>query len=327
MHSKTLFKKYYNFPIFLDKYRCQDIFRPGIDFEVPGLKDEHVIIAKEFQKLNDSTFKYLKVKSNLTTTQIQVLASLSLKNEDNLQEKSEVLSEKIGPLCTSLHLVSKNQASKNKESTIELIKGDLDFMTEKVGIFDMKFSPFADIPINIEQTNQMLKIVHRYVQDYYDILIDFDCDAGYYGLNLGFNIKSGMIGLDNALLHLNNAKSNAKSSKNPEKCDFRLGANNNQILKILENLHYSNQSGVILLHPQRGIIIPNNVINSIIDCPMIKCVILFTSMPEIEAYSTFINFLTASSSGKRRFQLKQKLIFDMYPDTNDLQYVFVFVSK
>ena len=84
---------------------------------IKGGKQEHLKIAEAFQTLDNPCWKYIKVKSNLKTDQISVLASLNvdklLKNETDpyfhrtlIQDCKKKLSETLSPLCTSLHIVS-----------------------------------------------------------------------------------------------------------------------------------------------------------------------------------------------------------------------------
>ena len=100
-------------------FRSQDEFRMNSELKniIKGGKQEHLKIAEAFQTLDNPCWKYIKVKSNLKTDQISVLASLNvdklLKNEADpyfhrtlIQDCKKKLSEKLSPLCTSLHIVS-----------------------------------------------------------------------------------------------------------------------------------------------------------------------------------------------------------------------------
>ena len=100
-------------------FRSQDEFRMNSEMKniIKGGKQEHLKIAEAFQTLDNPCWKYVKVKSNLKTDQISVLASLNvdklLKNEADpyfhrtlIQDCKKKLSEKLSPLCTSLHIVS-----------------------------------------------------------------------------------------------------------------------------------------------------------------------------------------------------------------------------
>ena len=100
-------------------FRSQDEFRMNSELKniIKGGKQEHLKIAEAFQTLDNPCWKYIKVKSNLKTDQISVLASLNvdklLKNEADpyfhrtlIQDCKKKLSETLSPLCTSLHIVS-----------------------------------------------------------------------------------------------------------------------------------------------------------------------------------------------------------------------------
>ena len=100
-------------------FRSQDEFRMNSELKnvMRGGKQEHLKIAEAFQTLDNPSWKYIKVKSNLKTDQISVLASLNvdklLKNEADpyfhrtlIQDCKKKLSETLSPLCTSLHIVS-----------------------------------------------------------------------------------------------------------------------------------------------------------------------------------------------------------------------------
>ena len=48
--------------------------------KIPGIKHEHLAIAKEFQTLDQTGWKSIKIQSNKTTDKISVLASLNVQD-------------------------------------------------------------------------------------------------------------------------------------------------------------------------------------------------------------------------------------------------------
>merc|ERR1712061_724376 len=78
---KKLYEKNYKyFPcLFQDANRCQNEFRMNDEIgNIVGMKKEHFEIGQTFQTLENPCWKYVKVKSNVKTDQICVLASLNI---------------------------------------------------------------------------------------------------------------------------------------------------------------------------------------------------------------------------------------------------------
>ena len=224
----------------------------------------------------------------------------------------------------------KNLQENKSEVKLEKIQGE-DYLSENFGKFQLKFGPFADLPIFPEAYNKMFKIVFEFNQQPLrekNCVIDFDCNSGIYGVKLGHK-SNRIIGLDSASVHLENAKINADLQNIAN--DYRLGADVENLNRIFEDLHYENRNATVLLHPKPGAALPDGIIKSIIDCAQVKNVILFASYPEIEAFQALSLFLKPSGSKqdqKRRFRLNKQLLFEMFPHKmSRLQYVYCLYSK
>ena len=221
---------------------------------------------------------------------------------------------------------------KENKSQVELekIQGE-DYLSENFGKFQLKFGPFADLPIFPEAFNKMFKTVFEHQQQSLlenNCVIDFDCNSGIYGVKLGHK-SNRIIGLDSASVHLENAKINADMQNIPN--DYRLGSDVENLNRIFEDLHYENRNATVLLHPKSGTALPDGIIKSIIDCAQVKNVILFASYPEIEAFQALPWFLKPTGSKqdqKRRFKLNKQFLFEMFPHKmSRLHYVFCLHSK
>ena len=321
--SRTnLLQKIQYFPsVSNESKRCSDLFHHHNNLDlVSGLKDEHRQIGQAFQSLSEN-WKSVRIKSDTETNQIQVVCSLKVSDDKELQDSFEEMKTKIDPLCTSLFLVT-TQASKvehgQKEVKIEKVKGE-DYLNTKIGVLDFKLGPFASLPTaNIDNTTNMFKYTRHNVQKE-DVVIDFDCNAGIYGLALGRLCKR-VIGLDNAQIHVNNAILNAKMHDIEH--DFRKGANVQNLSSILADLQYEGRNAVMLLHPQRLTTVPDKVIEAILTSNQIKKILLFSSNPPAEAFKHLVMLLKDGP-----FQLHRYLAFDILPGTGNLHTLFVLRNK
>lgn len=206
---------------------------------------------------------------------------------------------------------------------MEKIKGQ-DVLRESFSSLSLEFGPFADIPINPQVTNYMLNNLRPIIKPEH-VIIDFDCGIGLHGLALGKKAKR-IIGLDNALVHVENAKKNA-AENHIKHGDFRHGANFRQVVKVFEELHYSSAETVILLHPQEGKRISESVVQQIKKYRhLVHKILLFTSQPETEAFQT-LQTLMEYQNGQRCFHLSKPKIFNMFPKGQNLFYVFSLNTK
>ena len=342
VEDPVLWKKKYKFYPFGEDskeiFRCQDEFKMNSELKsLSMVKKEHLEIAKAFQSLDNPCWKYVKVKSNSKTDQISVLASLNsnslLKNEDpffhrtNIQDCKNKLIEKLAPLCNSMHIITSKKDLKENRNKVQMekIKGE-DYLIDNFGNFEIKFGPFADIPVFPEVWTKIFIQVFLHNQGYLkdpNVVIDFGCNSGIFGVTLGKK-SNRIIGLDSAPVHLENSKINADFANIPN--DYRLGPTVDNLNRIFEVLHYENKMATIILHSSPGKEIPLGIFKAIVDCANVKNVILFATYPEIEAFQAMSLFLEKREN-KGRFRFNKQFLFEMCPDKSArLQFVFCFNS-
>ena len=189
------------------KYRCYDEIghQSKLIFK-DIMKDEHIEIATKFQNLSPH-WKYVKIKSNLNTDHISAFGSLNANelNDEEIQQQKQFFTEKMENLCTSLFFVhsskkqqisdnedgdEKKSTKKKKEVVFEKIKGE-DYLEESIGNVNFKFGPFSYMPTNVRATDKMFKRLRGLnLVKKSDVIVDFDCNAGLYGLNLAKTSKT-----------------------------------------------------------------------------------------------------------------------------------------
>ena len=300
-----------------DPKRCFDFFHRHNDLNlVSGLKEKHRHIGQAFQSLPEN-WKSVRIKSDTETKQISVVCTLKMQENSSVDQAIQEMKSKIEPLCTSLFLVTTQESPGEKQVKIEKLKGE-DYLVETLGIKEFKFGPFASLPTNIENTNRMFNVIKHAAQKD-NVVIDFDCNAGIYGLVLGRNCKR-VIGLDNAQVHVNNAILNAQMYDIDH--DFRKGANAENLSTILQDLQYENCNAVMLLHPQRLTTLPDRILHTILTSNQISKIVLFTSNPQTEAFKHLIMLMKDG-----HYNLHKCLAFDMLPGLGNLHTVFILRNK
>ena len=332
MPNATLYK--YNVP---ERYRCYDEigYNSGLVFE-KIMKEEHLKIAHEFQNLLPH-WKYIKIKSSMDSNHISAMASLNISELGRVQveEEKQMFHEKFQNLCTSLFLLTVEKLDNTKEVVFNKLKGE-DYLEEDFLLWgnQMKFGPFAYLPTNISGTSKMFSTLRKYnVVSESDVIIDFDCNAGLYGLALAkiseHKAAKKIIGFENAPVLIRNFLMNAKTLGIP--AEPYHGCNLQSLGKVLQEFHYKTDSAVLVLHPKGTNIVPNNMIEAIKNSTGIKRIIFFVSDPERQAYFNMIDLLKPPNKKAamwnkhftNHFKLSQTYTFDLHPNTPYLECVFV----
>ena len=335
-----------------NKYRCYDEIghQSKLIFK-EIMKDEHIEIATKFQTLSPH-WKYVKIKSTLNTDHISAFGSLNANelNDEEIQQQKQLFTEKMENLCTSLFFVhskkqqqisdnndgdvdgeKKSTTKKKKEVFFEKIKGQ-DYLEEFIGNLNFKFGPFSYMPTNVTATDKMFKRLRGFkLVKKSDIIVDFDCNAGLYGLNLAKTSKTEkaqkVVVLENSPVLIKDFQINAKALDNIP-TEIHQGCNLYNFGRVLQDFHYGNHQGVLILHPKGQQIIPLDMIEAIYNSKGIRRIILFTSDFNRQGFEILMTLLrpeegTNSGSKKRYFHLNAVYNFDLHTKTTYMENVLV----
>ena len=325
------------------KYRCYDEIghQSKLIFK-DIMKDEHIEIATKFQNLSPH-WKYVKIKSNLNTDHISAFGSLNANelNDEEIQQQKHFFTEKMESLCSSLFFVhskkqkisdnedgEKKSSKKKKEVIFEKIKGE-DYIEEFMGNLNFKFGPFSYMPTNVTATDQMFKRLRGFhLVKKSDVIVDFDCNAGLYGLNLAKTSNTEkaqkIVVLENSAALIKDFQVNAKALD--ISTEIHQGCNLYNFGRVLQDLHYGNHQGVLILHPKGQHIIPLDMIEAILNSQGIRRIILFTSDFNRQGFGILMTLLKpeeGTNGKKRHFYLNSVYNFDLHPKTTFIETVVV----
>lgn len=317
-----------------DQYRCQDIFDGLSNIEnIPGIKDEHLEIGRRFQtmKKNCSSWKSLRVKSSKTSDQIFVVATFTSDgNTGTVEAQRDCLLQNMSKMCTSLFMTTitaKSMEAKKVAKVYQLMGPD--YLEETIGFFKFKLGPFAQMPVSPQGFVDSFRNVQNACIRPDDVVIDFDCSAGIYGVNMASSkyFKSGLMGFDASPVNVANATLNAQEKGLPS-IDIRHGGSVKDLEQGLVDLHFENRKAVVLLHPHADSSISEPIIRVLKHSHVVKSIIYFTSNPA-QGFFNFAELLKADSKKDRLrcFQFVKCHVLDVYPNSSNFEHVFVFQNK